>query len=133
MCEINALRECFDAKRLYYPPTYSQDGFIHATAVPAMLLVVANHFYQDSKGEWVCLEINPHLLGARVKYEAAAPVGNKASMKNESDENAPLFPHIYGGLPKVAITKMFKIIRNEDGQFLSIDGLVAPQPTNESS
>jgi uncharacterized protein (DUF952 family) len=34
----------------YYPPTYAQDGFIHLTKDPSLLLAVANHFYQDVQG-----------------------------------------------------------------------------------
>lgn len=34
----------------YYPPTYQQDGFTHATARPEFLLSVANHFYQGKVG-----------------------------------------------------------------------------------
>ena len=37
----------------YYPATYSQDGFIHLTKNPSLLLSVANHFYQDVPGEFV--------------------------------------------------------------------------------
>ncbi len=124
MCEVRKLKEAFDAKTLYYPPTYREDGFIHATAVPTMLLVVANHFYKESQGDWICLELNPELLGAKVVYEPAAPVGNKSSMTCESQENVPLFPHIYGGLTKVAIRKVYPIVRGPEGEFLSIDGLV---------
>lgn len=132
MCEIQSLKECFDAKRQYYPPTYQQDGFIHATANPAMLLVVANHFYKDSQGDWICLEINPQLLCAEVKYEPAAPVGNKSTMKRENQENEPLFPHIYGGLSKLAVTRVFKIVRGSDGEFLSIDNLVPSSGANNT-
>lgn len=34
----------------YFPPTYTQDGFIHLTKDPALLLSVANHFYKDVPG-----------------------------------------------------------------------------------
>ena len=30
--------------KTYYPPTYAEDGFTHATADPSKLLDVANHF-----------------------------------------------------------------------------------------
>lgn len=35
----------------YLPPTYAQDGFVHATREMNLLLPVANHFYTgDSSG-----------------------------------------------------------------------------------
>lgn len=114
----------------YFPPTYEQDGFIHATAIPSLLIEVANHFYQDSKDEWICMEINPKYLNCRVIYEAPAPVGNKASKFADNDSAAAendtpktLFPHIYGGISKMSITKIYKIVRDTDGKFISIDGL----------
>lgn len=37
----------------YYPATYTQDGFIHLTKDPSLLLSVANHFYQDVPGQFL--------------------------------------------------------------------------------
>ena len=34
-------------KNTYYPPTYTQDKFTHATANPDFLLIIGNHFYKD--------------------------------------------------------------------------------------
>ena len=30
----------------YFPATYDQDGFVHATKDPEMLMDIANHFYK---------------------------------------------------------------------------------------
>jgi uncharacterized protein (DUF952 family) len=46
----------------YIPPTYDKDGFIHFTEIPSMLLTVANHFYKESKGDWICLEVMIYFL-----------------------------------------------------------------------
>ena len=46
----------------YFPPTFEKDGFTHATAVPSRLLDVANHFYQDVPGEWMCLRFRRSAL-----------------------------------------------------------------------
>ena len=40
------------AAATYYPPTYKEDGFTHATADPKYLIGVANHFYKETKAEW---------------------------------------------------------------------------------
>ena len=49
---------------VYYPPTYKQDGFTHATADPNFLLEVGNHFYTDVGGEWLCLRFSVDSLEA---------------------------------------------------------------------
>lgn len=121
MCEVSRWEAV--GNKVYYPPTYEQDGFIHATADPSMLLTVANHFYKDSTDSWICMELNPSWLGARVVYEPAAPVGKKDTMHRTEGESVPLFPHIYGGIPKLAVTKIFKINRSATGDFLSIENL----------
>ena len=41
----------------YFPPTYEEDGFTHATADPRFLLGVANHFYRDTEAPWICLKM----------------------------------------------------------------------------
>ena len=47
--------EAVAADAIYYPPTYAQDEFTHATANPDFLLTIGNHFYQDVEGDWLCL------------------------------------------------------------------------------
>eukprot|EP00903_Cladosiphon_okamuranus_P006599 g6446.t1 len=57
----------------YLPPTYEADGFIHATREAQLLLPVANHFYADVPGDFICLRIDTNILKSEVKFEAAAP------------------------------------------------------------
>jgi uncharacterized protein (DUF952 family) len=76
MCNKEALDIQFSTEgALYYPPTYTQDGFIHATADPNFLLGVGNHFYKDDRGDWVCLKLDPNMLnriGSKIVYEAGS-------------------------------------------------------------
>jgi hypothetical protein len=51
----NLWEACTARGKTYYPPTYAVDGFTHATADPAKLLDVANHFYKSVQAEWLCL------------------------------------------------------------------------------
>lgn len=108
----------------YFPPTYDQDGFIHATANPSLLLNVANHFYQDVPGEWLCLEMTVDGLnktGVQVIFEATAPVGDKAAdFDGTHDEK---FPHIYGGIDPSVVVAEHPVIRDAEGRFLSIKGI----------
>lgn len=112
------------ADELYYPPTYEQDGFIHATKDPPMLLSVANHFYKDSPldEEWVVLCIDVDRLTSPVTYEAPAPVGDKETTTFQKDADAVVvFPHIYGGINPSAVTKMMPMVRDtQDGTFVRI-------------
>lgn len=129
MCEVERFNAFFNKiSGEYFPPTFEQDGFIHATANPSILMEIANHFYTDSTSEWVCFGINPRLLASKLVYEGAAAVGNKATKKfSEEAENAAaanLFPHIYGGVSKISVTKVFKIVRGSKGEFITIEGLL---------
>ena len=63
---------------VYYPPTYEEDGFTHATADPKYLIGVANHFYKETKAEWICLKMTRASLaqaGITLKFESPSPVG----------------------------------------------------------
>ena len=106
---------------VYYPPTYDQDGFTHGTANPQKLLQVANHFYQDVPGEWLCLRMTVASLqasGVEVVFEGTAPVGDKpAEFDNENDE---LFPHLQGGIHPDAVLGTHAVQRTSEGEFLSI-------------
>ncbi|KAI8105184.1 hypothetical protein M9435_000354 [Picochlorum sp. BPE23] len=113
------------AVEYYYPPTFEQDGFIHATKDPSMLLSVANHFYTDSPldEEWVVLCIDVDRLTSPVTYEAPAPVGDKETKTFQKDiaDAVVVFPHIYGGINPSAVTQIMPMERNrEDGTFVRI-------------
>ena len=142
MCQSSLFNEAMKEQRDYFPPTYAQDGFIHATAHPSLLIEVANHFYQETigkalllllthsymerVGDWICLEIDPRLLRKgpqSVVYEAAAPVGDKESFHHSDDASAQKFPHIYSGINPESVVRTFPIIRSGDGSFVAIDGL----------
>ncbi len=62
------------------------------------------------------LSIDESLLKAKVIYEAAAPVGDKAS----GDFDAPTFPHLYGGLNAEAVVAETPIERDCEGRYLGI-------------
>jgi uncharacterized protein (DUF952 family) len=99
----------------YFPPTYEQDGFIHATAEYDALLGVANLFYTGVKDDFLCLSLRLDNLTSEVKFEAAAPVGEQAAAKGQQ-----LFPHIYGAIDMAAVEAEWPVIRDAEGQFLSI-------------
>ncbi len=109
---------------VYYPPTYDLDGFTHGTANPDKLLVVANHFYREVDGDWLCLQMTLESLkksGVEVVFEGTAPVGDKPADFEGSDDE--LYPHILGGITPRAVLAVHKVIRNDSGDFIAIEGL----------
>ena len=109
---------------IYYPPTYDVDGFTHGTANPAKLLVVANHFYPEVQGDWLCLRMTVESLqesGVKTIFEGTAPVGDKPANFEGSDSE--LYPHILGGISPSAVLASHKVVRTEDGKFIQIEGV----------
>jgi uncharacterized protein (DUF952 family) len=106
----------------YLPPTFVEDGnMIHATENPSQLLAVGTHFYKGSQGKWICLELDPVYLGSPVIYEGASAVGDIPPMPWVTPGEK--FPHIYGNIPQIAVTRVFRIIRSESGEFNEIKDL----------
>lgn len=104
-----------------FPPTYEQDGFIHATHDGKLLLDVLNHFYKDVKDDFLCLELKSALLESKVKMESPAPVGEKSA---EGGPAPQAFPHIFGPItPLTCVVRKLPVTREADGTFLAIEGL----------
>uniref|UniRef100_A0A7S1U6G1 (S)-ureidoglycine aminohydrolase cupin domain-containing protein n=1 Tax=Phaeomonas parva TaxID=124430 RepID=A0A7S1U6G1_9STRA len=115
---------CKAAGRMYYPPTYKQDGFTHATADASKLIAVLNHFYQDSPEDFVCLRLTTKSLessGVTTVYEQTAPVGDIPAI----DAGEQLFPHLLGGISTEAgvVLQELPVTRDGSGRFLDIPGI----------
>lgn len=109
----------------YYPPTYKQDEFTHATANPDFLLIIGNHFYKDVTGEWLCLRMSVDSLqstGVKTIFEGTAPVGDKQPDFPGTDSE--LFPHIMGGINAAAVLQAHRVVRAKDGTFLTVVGVL---------
>mmetsp|Transcript_4669 Transcript_4669/g.10522 ORF Transcript_4669/g.10522 Transcript_4669/m.10522 type:complete len:278 (+) Transcript_4669:92-925(+) len=125
MCEETRWMEAFKAARAYYPPTFEKDGgFAHATKKASLLLNVANHYYQSSKDDWICVALSKSALediGIVTRFEEAKPVGETGVM-----DTTLSMPHIFGGIPARLpgiVKRVYPIKRDETGKFLSIEGL----------
>jgi len=125
---------CKASGETYYPPTYTEDGFTHATADPSKLLDVANHFYKSVRAEWLCLRLTRESVasaGITLKFEDPSAVGGTPAL-NTAQSGGARFPHIYGGIPPSIVIEERAVSRAADGSYLSIAGLVdqlAPPPT----
>lgn len=129
MCQKSLWEKALSSKTAYVPPTFEQDGyFTHATAVPGRLLETANHFYTDTNGDWICVELSSDALlkyGISTRFEEAKPVGD-ADVSDKWGEWA--CPHIYGGIPAFldgVVNKVYEMKRDDKGTFLSIEGISA--------
>jgi uncharacterized protein (DUF952 family) len=112
-------------KSTYYPPTYSQDEFTHATANPDFLLIIGNHFYKGVVGDWLCLRMSVDTLiatGVRTIFEGTEPVGDKQPDFPGTDSE--LFPHILGGIDPSAVMQVHTVSRADDGTFLSVSDII---------
>lgn len=114
--------ECKSKKTDYAPPTYEQDGFIHATKEASFLLRVANSYFKETVGDFLLLRIRPSLLkDAPVKYESPTPPSGDDSAGG--DEGGVMFPHIYGTLNTDSVVEEYVVTRSEDGSFTGVVGL----------
>jgi len=83
---------CKSTGEAYYPETYAQDGFTHMSDNSDVLIAIGNTFYTDVEGNFIVLEVEKEKLGDPVKWEEAAPVGDKKADFDGSE--AMKFPHL---------------------------------------
>ena len=117
LCDIEDFNKQISETGEYFPPTYKQDGFIHATLEPRMLIDVANAFYKNSKATWICISLWSHELND-IRYEAPAPVGGVSA---DAGHGAVKMPHIYGSITKASICRSYTVSRSADGTFQKIN------------
>lgn len=112
----------------YFPETFEKEQFVHATADPAVLLSVLNHFYKSSIGDWVCLRMTVASLlqhGVQTIFEPAAPVGETMASTDPAISSVQLFPHLQGGIPPSAVLEVTPVLRASDGTFVQVAGVTA--------
>ncbi|MFC3995871.1 DUF952 domain-containing protein [Nocardiopsis sediminis] len=104
-------------------PSLATEGFVHASPDEATLLAVAGHFYAATPADLVVLVIDTGRLAAEVRWEAAAP-SPPPGVPGDT-----LFPHIYGPIPRTAVTEVATLRRGPDGTYTGLEPLEdAPAP-----
>jgi uncharacterized protein (DUF952 family) len=101
--------DALPASGAYRAATLETEGFVHCTAEPAMLEVVANRFYRSEPGDWLILAIDLNQVDADVRWERA-------------DDH--LFPHIYGSIERNAVRRVVPFPRSQDGTYLLPEDLL---------
>jgi predicted cupin superfamily sugar epimerase/uncharacterized protein (DUF952 family) len=86
-------------------------GFVHASPDEPTLLAVANAFYTDAAGQLVALVVDTDAVGREVRWEAAEP----APPPGVGEDT--LFPHVYGPIPRAAVTGVRYLRRDPSGRY----------------
>jgi uncharacterized protein (DUF952 family) len=89
----------------YLPEAYDNDGFIHCTDGLENLLDVGNMFYTADPRDFCVLVLNTSAIESEIRYE-------------DPDE---VFPHVYGPLNTDAVVGYLRVIRGENGAFISFE------------
>ena len=125
MCEKPLWDESFSKNDggIYYPPTFEEDGFIHATLEPTTLLETANQFCSGSSGDWLCVALSVSALRA-----AGIPVRFEVPNTTLPAPVACEYPHIYGCIPvgkttPGVVVQTFPMERDGTGKFITVTGL----------
>jgi uncharacterized protein len=90
------------------PESLATEGFVHCTGDDATLLRVANQFYRSIEGTVLALSIDTEWVESEIKWEH--PPGSDPL-------NATAFPHIYGPIPRRAVTSTRVMTRDADGSY----------------
>jgi uncharacterized protein (DUF952 family) len=83
---------------------FAADGFIHCTDGEALVVEVGNRYYTKDLRTFCLLSIDVARVQARTIYE----------------DEAHVYPHIYGALNVDAVIDVRTVIRAGDGTFLAI-------------
>lgn len=119
ICQKDLFLEAVNEGKPYFPPTFVTDGrFTRASQERSSLVDTANHYYKDSDGVWICLELNAQkilALGIQILPQCAP----------EGTQDKPInCLQIFGGIATTQvglIISVNKMVRLKDGYFHSIE------------
>lgn len=86
----------------YAPSAFEREGFIHCTDGAEEMVATANRYYRGDPGPFVVLDVDLERVDCPVVYE---------------DERR-VYPHVYGRLPRAAVTAVLPTMRTADGTFV---------------
>jgi uncharacterized protein (DUF952 family) len=85
----------------YLPEGFDREGFVHCTDGTDRLLVPANAHYRHDPRRFVVLEVDLDQVLAPIRY----------------DDEARIYPHIYGPIDTAAVVGLRRAERAGDGTF----------------
>ncbi len=86
----------------YIDPSLQAEGFIHCST-PEQVLIPANERF-TGRTDLVLLVIDPALVPSEIVFE-------------DCYESGHAFPHIYGPIPRAAVTRVINFQPGVDGRF----------------
>jgi uncharacterized protein (DUF952 family) len=89
---------------LYYPERFADEGFVHCTDGEAHVIDVGNRYYRADPRPFLVLDVDLSKVRARAIYE----------------DEARIYPHIYGPIDRDAILRVRRVERAGNGSFLRI-------------
>jgi uncharacterized protein (DUF952 family) len=92
-----------DVSQPYTPAAFDADGFVHCTDGAVEVAATANRYYSAVTGDLLVLTIDLARVSAPVRYE----------------DPGRIYPHVYGPIPREAITAVRTMPRDASGAFLS--------------
>jgi len=99
--------DSLDPAQPYVPEPFAREGFIHTTEGREAVSITLTKYYQSSAEPWVVLYVDQDRVTSPIRY----------------DDEARVFPHIYGPLNRDAIIAVMDIDREPDGTFLKPEPL----------
>jgi uncharacterized protein (DUF952 family) len=88
----------------YVPEPFEREGFIHCTDGERNVVDVGNRYYRADGRPFVCLVIDLDKVDAKIKYE----------------DEARIYPHIYGPLNTTSVHRVRSVQRDANGTFLAL-------------
>jgi predicted cupin superfamily sugar epimerase/uncharacterized protein (DUF952 family) len=96
-------------------PSLATEGFVHASPDVPTLLAVADRFYAGADAPQVALVVDTDRVGAEVRWEAAVPAPPPGVPEGT------LFPHVYGPIPRAAVTGVRYLRRDPWGAYTAAE------------
>ena len=118
LCQKENWLDAVRAKKPYFAPTFWSDGrFTRGSCALDSLVETANAYYKSTEGEWLVLEMDPHLV-----HQMGTMIAVHRAPESTREEPVQCLK-IHGGIPtgiSGLVTQVYRMQRNEDGTFLSI-------------
>jgi uncharacterized protein (DUF952 family)/uncharacterized protein YciI len=95
-----------DPSSAYAAPSLAAEGFIHCTDGAAAMVDTANRHYRDDPRAFLVLTVDLDATGSPWQF----------------DDQAGLYPHIYGMIEPAAVIRAQPIPRVDDGTFAAFGG-----------
>jgi uncharacterized protein (DUF952 family) len=88
----------------YEPASLDSEGFVHCTDGTKSLIATANRHFVDDPRDFTALTIDLERTGSPWRIE----------------DDAGIYPHVYGPIDRIAIVALAPVSRDGDGRFLAL-------------